>query len=231
MHPRALLLVVPLAALLTGCGSDELPTADPLPAPEVVTIAEARALPVNEYTQIEGFVSVPAGTFVTATGDFGFAIQDDTGGIYVSLYEELKILIGAKIRVIGKIAQVSKQTVLVTNVTGPELLQGIEAVTPKDVATGEVNESTEGLLVRVKGTVSNPIVEDKPYGIKAYVDDGSGEVEVYVCFAGDKPLIDTTKLTKGTAVEITGFAQQYLDRYEIAPRGQTDLVLVPPPSP
>ncbi|MDI1476195.1 DNA-binding protein [Polyangium sp. y55x31] len=230
MHHRALLLVVPFAALLTGC-SDELPQPEVLPPPDVVSIAEARALPANEYTQVEGFVSVPPGTFVTATGDFGFAIQDDTGGIYVSLYDELKILIGAKVRVIGQIQQVSKQTVLVTNATGPDILQGVEAVMPKDVATGDVGESTEGQLVRVKGTVSKAIVEDKPYGIKAYVDDGSGEVEVYVCFAGDKPLIDTTKLTKGTAVEITGFSQQYLDRYEIAPRGAADLVLPSPPSP
>lgn len=230
MHHRALLLVVPFAALLTGC-SDELPKSEVLPPPDVVSIAEARALPANEYTQVEGFVSVPPGTFVTATGDFGFAIQDDTGGIYISLYDELKILIGAKVRVIGQIQQVSKQTVLVTNATGPEILQGVEKVMPKDVATGDVGESTEGQLVRVKGTVSNAIVEDKPYGIKAYVDDGSGEVEVYVCFAGDKPLIDTTKLVKGTAVEITGFSQQYLDRYEIAPRGAADLVLPAPPSP
>ncbi|WP_272425899.1 DNA-binding protein [Polyangium jinanense] len=230
MDHRALFLVLPLAALLTGC-SDELPQPQELPPPDVVSIAEARALTTNEYTQIEGFVSVTPGTFVTATGDFGFAVQDDTGGIYVSLYDELKILIGAKVRVIGQIQQVSKQTVLVTNASGPEILQGVEAVTPKDVATGDVDESTEGQLVRVKGLVSKAIVEDKPYGIKAYVDDGSGEVEIYVCFKGDKPLIDTTKLTKGTAVEITGFAQQYLDRYEIAPRGTADLVLTPPPSP
>jgi len=228
---RRVLLVLPLAAALTGCGDEEFQKGEALPPPDVVTIAEARALPAKEYTQIEGFVSVPPGTFVSATGDFGFAIQDDTGGIYVSLFEELKILIGAKVRVIGQMDQVSKQTVLITNATGPKLLEGILEVEPKDVATGDVGESTEGQLVRLKGTVSKPIVDDKPYGVKAYVDDGSGEIQVYVCYGGDKPLIDTTKLTMGAAVEITGFAQQYLDTYEVAPRGAADLVLPTPPAP
>jgi DNA/RNA endonuclease YhcR with UshA esterase domain len=102
---------------------------------------------------------------------------------------------------------------------------------PADVSTGDVGEATEGKLVRIKGTVSKAPVEDKPYGIKAYVDDGSGEVQIFVCFAGDKTLIDTTKLTMGAAVEITGFAQQYLDTYEISPRGAVDLVVSSPPSP
>ncbi|MDI1449626.1 DNA-binding protein [Polyangium sp. 6x1] len=230
--PHRALLVIPLAAVaLLGCSDDLPPPSEPLPVPDVVTIAEARALPEKEYTQIEGFVSVPAGTFFSATGDFGFAIQDDTGGMYVSTYDELKILIGAKIRVIGQLAEVSKQTVLLTNASGPDVLPGIEEVLPKDVATGDIDESTEGLLVRVKGTVSKAIVKDGSYGIKAYVDDGSGEVEIYVCLRGDATLIDTTKLKVGTAVEITGLAQQYLDKYEVFPRGATDLVLPAPPNP
>ncbi len=229
MLHRALLL--PLASLLLiGCGP-EIPPAQELPPPELVTIQEARALPANQYTKIEGFVTVPPGTFVSATGDFGFAIQDDTGGLYVSLFDELKIALGTKVRVIGQMADVSNQKVLITNFTGPDIVEGNRVVVPKDVTTKGVSEATEGQLVRIKGTVSKAVVEDKPYGIKAFVDDGSGVVQVFVCFAGEKPLIDTTKLTPGTAVEITGLAQQYLETYELWPRGGVDLVLPAPPAP
>ncbi|MRG93164.1 DNA-binding protein [Polyangium spumosum] len=193
-------------------------------------MAEARALPANEYTQIEGFVSVPSGTYFSATGDFGFAIQDDTGGIYVSLLDPVNILIGSQVRVIGQVTQVSKQTVLVTNATGPQVLGGVKEVMPKDVTAGDVGESTEGQLVRVKGKVSKDLVQEQFVGVRASVDDGSGEIQIFVCLQGDKPLIDTTKLTVGAEVEITGLVQQYFERYEIAPRGAVDLV-IPAPSP
>jgi len=224
---RPALFALPcFAAFLVGCGSDDLQAPKPQPAPEVVTIAKARTLTAGTYTQVEGFVTVPPATFFSSTGDAGFGLQDATGGIYVSLFDLVKAPLGTKLRVIGQIIDVSQQTVLYTNNTGLEGVDMPQMISPRDVKTGEVGESTEGQLVRIKGTVSKAIVDEKPYGLRSFVDDGSGEVRIYICLGvKDVPLIDDTMLTPGTSVEITGFAQQYGADYEIAPRMASDLVL------
>jgi hypothetical protein len=48
------------------------------------------------------------------------------------------------------------------------------------VHTGSVGESTEGSLVRALGVVTRGPVDDLPFGHTFFIDDGSGEVTVYV---------------------------------------------------
>lgn len=210
--------------VLAGCGDD---TQSQTPPATVTSIAEARALPLGKTAKVEGFVTAPPGTFASATGEVGFALQDDTAGIYVSLAEPLEAPIGAHVRVEGTLADMSKQTTLNSDPTRVELRSGSSVLAPKDVKTGEVNESTEGLLVRVSGKVTKAPVDDKPYGVKVYMDDGSGEVQIFVHLLGAEatPLIDTSKLVVDQAVEVMGFSTQYEATYEIAPRTAADLVL------
>ena len=59
-------------------------TAPAAPAAKVISIAEARSLPLGTIVTIDGSVTVPSGAFSSSTFDQGFAIQDQTGGIYVS---------------------------------------------------------------------------------------------------------------------------------------------------
>ena len=93
----------------------------------------------------------------------------------------------------------------------------------------EAMKAAEAGRAAAEEALSKAVVDDKPYGIKAYVNDGSGEVQIFVNLdTNDEPLIDTTKLAVGTAVEITGFSEQYDKDYEIAPRKSSDLVVTPP---
>ncbi|MDI3288138.1 DNA-binding protein [Polyangium sp. 15x6] len=207
-----------------GCG-DEPQTE--VPPTELTSIAEARALPLGKVAKVEGFVTVEPGTFASATGEVGFALQDDTAGLYVRLDEPLQAAVGAHVRVEGTLGDMSKLTTLISDPTRVDVLSGSSVLAPKDVKTGEVNESTEGLLVRVAGKVTKALVDDRPYGMKVYVDDGSGEVQIFVHLVGADatPLIDTSKLGVDQAVEVTGFSMQYETTYEISPRAAADLVL------
>jgi hypothetical protein len=54
------------------------------PAPKIISIAEARSLPLGTVVTIDGSVTVASGAFSSSTFDQGFAIQDRTDGIYVS---------------------------------------------------------------------------------------------------------------------------------------------------
>ncbi|UQA63554.1 DNA-binding protein [Polyangium aurulentum] len=188
-------------------------------------IAEARALPAGTTAKIEGFVTVVPSTFESSTGEKGFALQDDTGGIYVSVPDGVIAGFGAKASITGKLAQMKEQTVLMADPKTIEPGGETKEVTPEDVKTGEVNESTEGRLVRVTGQVTQAVADDQPYGYKVFVDDGSGEVQVYVSIVASMPIIDTTAIMMGGMIEVTGLAGQYEETYEVMPRRPEDLVM------
>jgi DNA/RNA endonuclease YhcR with UshA esterase domain len=95
---------------------------------------------------------------------------------------------------------------------------------PLSVATGDVNEATEGKLVRITGTITQPIVNDLPFGFIVFVNDGSGEINVFVCASTG---IDVSGLSPGQTIEVTGFSGQFADHFEVDPRTQNDIKIVP----
>jgi hypothetical protein len=96
-------------------------------------------------------------------------------------------------------------------------------VQPLPVATGAVGEATEGKLVRITGTITQPIVNDLPFGFIIVVNDGSGEVNSFVCASTG---IDVSGLSQGQTIEVTGFSGQFADHFEVDPRLQSDIRIV-----
>ena len=74
------------------------------PAPKIISIAEARSLPLGTVVIVDGSVTVPSGVFSSSTFDQGFAMQDHTGGIYVSVAANLGFAPRQQVRVTGKLA-------------------------------------------------------------------------------------------------------------------------------
>jgi DNA/RNA endonuclease YhcR with UshA esterase domain len=91
------------------------------------------------------------------------------------------------------------------------------------VATGDVNEATEGTIVKITGTITQPIVNDLPFGFIIFVNDGSGEINVFVCASTG---IDVSGLSPGQTIEVTGFSGQFADHFEVDPRTQDDIRVV-----
>jgi DNA/RNA endonuclease YhcR with UshA esterase domain len=92
------------------------------------------------------------------------------------------------------------------------------------VSTGGVGEATEGSIVRITGTITQPIVNDLPFGFIIVVNDGSGEVNVFVAASTG---IDVSGLSQGQTIEVTGFSGRFADHFEVDPRFQTDIKVVP----
>src|ERR1043165_3981470 len=86
------------------------------PASKTLTIAEARSLPLGTVVTVDGSVTVPSGAFSSSTGDQGFAIQDHTCGIYVSVPNNLGFAPRQQVRVTGELADSNGLLVLI-NVT------------------------------------------------------------------------------------------------------------------
>ena len=219
MMSRALRIVTLVTLFLTiipGAAQADLPS---------IPIAEARALPLGTVVTIDGSVTVPSGAFSSSTFDQGFAIQDHTGGIYVSVPDNLGLGLRQQVRVTGELADTVLPGLLVlVNVTEVKAHGTGPKVQALPVTTGAVGEGTEGKLVRIRGTITQPVFVDPPYGFIIFLDDGSGEVHSFVCSSTG---IDVSGLSQGQTIEVTGFSGQYADAYEVDPRTQDDIRILP----
>lgn len=189
---------------------------------KVAAIAGARRLPLGTVVTIEGSVTVPAGSFKASIDDEGFAVQDGSGGIYVSVAAKQSLRVRQRVRVTGKLVEKRGLLMLL-----PESLKAIKAlgagaeVKPLTVASVQINETTEGRLVKVRGMMTRAVASDLPYGYRIFLDDGTGEVQVFV--SASTP-IETRSLQPGQRLSVTGFSGQYEDHYEVSPRFPADIV-------
>jgi uncharacterized protein YdeI (BOF family) len=215
--------VFALVALFFAAAPDVVHSAPP--TPKTISIAEARSLPLGTVVTIKGSVTVPSGAFSSSTFDQGFAIQDRTGGIYVSTPDNLGLAPRRRVRVTGELAD--------TVLPGLLVLIDVTDITPKGsgpkvqalaVATGDVGEATEGKLVTITGTITQPISNDLPFGFTILINDGSGEVQSFVCASTG---IDVNGLSPGQRIEVTGFSGQFADDFEVDPRFQSDIRVLP----
>ena len=192
---------------------------------KVISIAEARSLPLGTVVTIDGSVTVPSGAFSSSTFDQGFAIQDRTGGIYVSTADNLGFDLRQQVRVTGTLGDpVLPGLLVLVDVTDVKAHGAGPKVAPVSVATGDVGEGTEGSLVRITGTITQPVINDLPFGFIIFVNDGSGEVHVFVCASTG---IDVSGLSPGQTIEVTGFSGEFAGSFEVDPRVQSDIRVVP----
>ena len=202
---------------------DSLATAAPACAEG--SIAAARALAAGSQATVEGTVSTPSGAFASSFFDVGFGLQDHSAGIYVSVQTDPLLVPGDRVKVTGTLADSYGLLVLIPSASQPPYKFGHQhPPVAKRVRTGAVGESTEGLLLTVKAKVTAAPSSDLPYGYKFSVDDGSGELLVFVNVQAG---IDLAPITVGQKLRVTGFSSQFEDHYEIDPRFAADVVLLP----
>ncbi|MEZ4868657.1 MAG: hypothetical protein R3C14_45430 [Caldilineaceae bacterium] len=216
------LLAALALALICGLSPASAAHAAP-PSSPLIKIGDARTLPLGSTITVQGSVTVPSGAYSSSAGDEGFAIQDQSGGIYVSIATNLGLELRSKIRVTGQLADSNGLLILV--VSSPSDVKPLgngPAVQPQPVATGAVNEATEGLLVSVAGAITEPVINDLPYGYYLAVDDGSGAIRIYI---PESTGIDVSGLAVGQQIHVVGLSYQFADHYEIDPRLPGDITL------
>jgi DNA/RNA endonuclease YhcR with UshA esterase domain len=187
-----------------------------------VSIARARTLPLGTVVTVDGSATTPSGAFESSFFDKGFGLQDRTAGIYVSVPTDLHIAVRSQVRVTGTLQDSFGLLILVPGDPATVKVHGKgPKVNPTPRATGAINEASEGKLVRVIARVTQAPASDLPFGFKFFVDDGSGEVTIFV---NTQTGIDLSGVTAGRIVAVTGFSSQFDTHYEIDPRFQADIV-------
>ncbi len=173
-------------------------------------IKNAKPKPVGTKVTVQGIVTVTPGTF-----DRGFAIQDDTGGIYIYPPNKVSLKLGDEVMVTGEKANYKGLMEIKPESTTDIKVVGHKApVQPKHFKTGEIGAKTCGLLVEVTGKV----VSKKNYYF--FMDDGSGKCEVY---KKKYVKINMEDIKVGEELTVVGFSSQYNSYYEILPRGPQDI--------
>ena len=221
MSGRRIPIITLVTLLLTITGAAYSQPADP----HTISIAEARSLPLGTVVTIDGSVTFQSGGFSSSTGDQGFAIQDRTGGIYVSVPDNHGFGLRQQVRVTGELGNLEfvPGLLVLINVTDVKAHGTGPKVHALPVATGGVGEGTEGKLVTITATITQ-FEDDSPFGFQYTVNDGSGDVHVFVAISTG---IDVSGLSVGQTIEVTGFSGQFDTSYEVDPRIQDDIKVLP----
>ena len=207
----------------------------PSPAPSLtpsatpsanVTIAQARALPDGSSVSIAALALTG---FDFAEG--GGYLADETGGIAI-LLDAGSFARGDLVAVSGTVDDRFAQRTLraASALVTPD---GPAAPAPIGRASGAIDESVEGRLVRVSGTVDGGPTT-LTGGLAFDVDDGSGPIRVVV---GSATGIDTAAWTDGRPLSIVGVVGQRDSSgsgtagYRVQPRDPADVEVLPDPSP
>merc|ERR1719433_2476572 len=119
-----------------------------------VPIREVRDLQGGEEVHVTGVVTSANGLFHSSTFEYGFAIQDKTAGIYIKLGVPLPMPVvpGCQVNVSGVLGTLAKMIVVESD--GANL-------SASSMKTGEIEQSNEGLLVKVRGRVTRETIKDK----------------------------------------------------------------------
>ncbi len=217
---RAVLVLAACAALATFAAVSAKAAAVAAPV-RPIDIGAARLLPLGTVVTVEGGVTVPSGLLSSGGSlDQGFAIQDRTGGIYVSVATNLGLTLRQRVLVTGALADSNGFLILVPASTADVEVRGRgPRVEPLWLRTGSVGPTNQGLLVRVVGVITQPLAPDPPFGTQVVVDDGSGPVRIFV---NTSTGIDVSGLAPGQVLSVTGLSDEF-DTPEIDPRFQSDL--------
>lgn len=178
-----------------------------------IDLAQVRQEEKGEMVEVIGVVSVPPGVL----GGNVIYLAGSGVQVYFSKADWPKINLGDSVKLTGEVSANSGETRLKLAQASDLIITGNGAAPqPHRLETSEVGEETEGWLVTIQGEVT------ETNGDTFYVDDGSGEVKVYI---KSSTKIDKPQMKKGMAITVTGVVSETSSGYRVLPRWQEDVRL------
>ncbi|MEM6520434.1 MAG: hypothetical protein AAF722_14010 [Cyanobacteria bacterium P01_C01_bin.70] len=191
--------------------------------PQTMFIGQARHQPNGADLKVTGRVIVPSGAFSSANLDQGFAIQDATGGIYVTTQETMNLQLGDTVQITGKLQDDGhgQQMLRLQNWRLSDL--PFLAIAPQKASAKAAGKALEGKLVTVRGRVVVPLQDDAPYGDRLWLQDATGEIQIYIAKSTHIAPAELPFLQVGHTVEVTGLSSQFDESDEVMPRSRADI--------
>jgi PKD repeat protein len=180
-------------------------------------IEHIRALETGTSVRFRAVVSVEPGIL----GKTVFYVAGSGIQMYHSKGDFPQLRIGDVIDVVGILQESGSEMRI--RISGKDAVRVIvhgNPPRPQPLETSAIGEESEGYFVHIQGEV----VEVRwPY---IFLDDGSGEVRVYVKKSTG---IEKRKLYVGDELSVTGIVSQTPAGYRVLPRYESDIVLVKKP--
>jgi len=180
-----------------------------------VSIEQALATETRNYVTVGGVVTMPPGI----VDERDFWMQDPSGGIHIFVANSAgavpKINLHDNVSVRGRAVMSFGAREIRVELPDAIGVHGAGSpVAPRVLKTGQVDLSQDGMLVQIRGWVA------RADGREIYIDDGSGQVLVYID-ADTK--IRWPRLNVGDPAIITGIVTRFRNAPEILPRYQSDV--------
>jgi len=203
---------------------------EPDPEPQLVTIAEARAMN-GKQTIVRGVVT--ADNAAIGGANLSTYMQDETAGINVFSFDRdnyPELHAGDEIQVTGEIAQFRGLTEIMPVPDGIRVLQQGQALpVPQPATIAELNdaaaaESVEGELIRLDGYVQSVPGSPAGGGYNVTLIDEAYRAVTLRVMEGTQAI---EAIEAGKWYAVTGIASQY-DSYQVMLRSAQDLQLLDP---
>jgi DNA/RNA endonuclease YhcR with UshA esterase domain len=79
------------------------------------------------------------------------------------------------------------------------------------------------MLVTVRGTIIRPLQDDTPYGDRLWIEDSTGQLQIYVPKSTGINPSNLPFLKVGQTIQVTGLSSQFDQSDEIIPRSAKDI--------
>lgn len=191
--------------------------------PKTCFIDQARHQPNGAEVTITGNITVPSGAFASANLDEGFAIQDVTGGIYVTTDEKLPLYLDETVTITGQLQDDGHGQRMLQLQNWQRSQRPLLPLSPRLTSAQQAGKYLDGQLVTVRGEIVRPLKDDAPYGDRLWLRDDTGEIQIYMPKSTGIAPWELSCLAVGHTLEVTGLSSQFDDSDEVIPRSRSDL--------
>lgn len=183
-----------------------------------ITISDAREADNGTEVKVEGVVTTHTGSW----GGQGFALQDESAGIYVFQHDD-SISLGDRVQLTGTKGEFNDE-IQISDLTFLEVIGEGEIPEPQVIHLGAIGKSLEGQLVKIQGVEIANIEERGTFGtfeFDAIVDGESVVVRVDnrtgLDFAG-------FSFENGDIVDVIGIIAEFNGTMQLKPRMEEDII-------
>ncbi|MBI4652866.1 lamin tail domain-containing protein [Candidatus Kuenenbacteria bacterium] len=190
------------------------------------SLKEVRKLEKGAIVKVKGVVSCVPGIL----GSQIFYLAGSGIQVYLFNKDFPELNLGDEIEIQGELSSYQNEArINLSSKNEIKILQKNQSIHLEEIKINEINENTEGYLIKVKGEVIETsgdtfyVADDSMACLKNKTLNSKCGIKVYI---KESTKIEKPRMQKGDQVEVTGIVSQLGEEYRILPRMQEDIKII-----